>query len=241
MNIALIGYGKMGHEVEIVAHEQKIAIKHIVASKSSLKKLSKQMLKDVDVCIDFSSPASTFSIIETVADCGKNIVIGTTGWYDHINDIKQIVKKKKIGLLYSANFSVGIHLFNKLISSAAHAFDKLDDYDVAIHEAHHSEKKDSPSGTALALGRIILEQMDRKKTLFTETSHDIIDPRAIHVTSSRVGTVVGTHQVLFDSDADSIELVHRAKNRRGFAIGALLAASWIKEKKGVYTFNDVLP
>ncbi|MBI1805233.1 MAG: 4-hydroxy-tetrahydrodipicolinate reductase [Ignavibacteriae bacterium] len=238
MNIALIGYGKMGHEVEQIAHERKIAIKHIFTPNDSA--FTKHSLKDVDVCIDFTSPASTYKIIEAVANSGKNIVVGTTGWYNQLSEVVKIVKVKKIGLLYSANFSIGMNLFNNIVSTAAEYFNTLDDYDVAIHEIHHREKKDSPSGSALALGRIVLEQISRKKELLLETSHDTINARKLHVTSERVGHVAGTHQVLFDSEADSIELVHRAKNRRGFALGALLAAEWLKGKKGVYTMNDVI-
>jgi len=240
MNIALIGYGKMGHEIEQIAQEQHIAVKRIFTSRDGYRKITKQTLKDVDVCVDFSSPACTFDIIAAVAKSGKNIVVGTTGWYDRLGDAVKLVKAQKTGLLYSANFSIGMHIFTRVVSTAAAYMQKLDEYDVAVHEIHHREKKDSPSGSALALGRIIMEQIDRKKKLFTETSHDKIDAEKLHITSGRIGHVVGTHEVLFDSTADSIELVHRAKNRRGFALGALLAASWLNGKKGVFTLNDVI-
>ncbi len=238
MNIALIGYGKMGHEIEQVALEREVSIKRIFKSKDN--SLSKQALKSVDVCIDFSSPASTYDIIKAVANSGRNIVVGTTGWYNRLDDVAKIVKARKIGLLYSANFSVGMHIFKRVVSTAAGYFNTLDEYDVAIHEIHHRAKKDSPSGSALALGRVIMERIARKKELSAETSHGMIDPRILHITSGRIGHVVGTHEVHFDSAADSIELVHRAKNRRGFAIGALLAAAWLKDKKGVFTFDDVI-
>ena len=178
--------------------------------------------------------------IEAVADCGKNIVIGTTGWYDKLDDVKQIVKAKKIGLLYSSNFSLGMNIFCQIIASAAHAFDKFDAYDAAISEIHHKGKVDSPSGTALTLGQIILQHLHRKKQVLYETPHAVLKPEQLHITSTRVGHVCGTHRVLFDSDADSIELVHTAKNRSGFALGALLAAEWLKGKKGIFTMKDVL-
>ncbi len=240
MNIALIGYGKMGKEVEQAAERRGVRIKHIFPTDRELISINKKSLHDVDVCVDFTSPLATLDIVQRVAECGKNIVIGTTGWYDQLEQISSIVAKKKIGLLYSPNFSLGMNLFFQIAAAAASSINEFDEYDVAVHEIHHREKTDSPSGTALTIGRILLDHCRKKRELLTETSHEKIPQAKLHVTSERVGRVVGTHTVLFDSEADSIELVHRAKNRSGFALGAVIAAEWLVGKKGVYTMKDVL-
>ncbi|HZY10127.1 MAG TPA: 4-hydroxy-tetrahydrodipicolinate reductase [Bacteroidota bacterium] len=242
MNIALIGYGKMGKEIEKVGAERKVIIKHVFDSKNNHNGigLTKQSLKDVDVCLDFSNPRITLDIVKAVAEAGKNIVIGTTGWYDKLKDIEKIVRSHKIGFLYSPNFSLGINIFYQIVTASAHYINKFNVYDVAIHEMHHRGKADSPSGTALALGQIILQHIHNKKEMLNETAHKQIQPEQVHVTSTRIGNVVGTHQVMFDSDADCIELTHRAKNRSGFAYGALIAAEWLCDKKGFFTMKDVL-
>ncbi|MDI6765946.1 MAG: 4-hydroxy-tetrahydrodipicolinate reductase [Bacteroidota bacterium] len=242
MNIALVGYGKMGKEVERVAPEKNIKIKQIFTLENNLRAMgiTKQSLKDVDVCIDFSTPTAVIENIKVVADCGKNIVVGTTGWYDKLKEIEKIVKDANIGLLYSPNFSLGMNIFFQMISSTANVFNRFDCYDISIHETHHKGKVDSPSGTALTMGQIILKHIRRKKEMLLETSHKEIKPSQLHVTSTRVGNVIGVHRLLFDSEGDSIELVHSAKNRTSFAIGVLLAAEWLKGKKGIFTMKDVI-
>jgi 4-hydroxy-tetrahydrodipicolinate reductase len=242
MNLALIGHGKMGKEVERVAHEKGLKIVKIfdVDVNPDGSALTKESLKSVDVCIDFSSPEAVLSNIEAVADAGKNMVVGTTGWYDRLDYVRKLVKEKKIGFLYASNFSLGVNIFNQIVMDAAHLFEKYPQYDVAISEMHHKGKADSPSGTALTLGSTVLQAIKRKSELVTETQHGAIKPHQIHVTSTRMGTVTGKHTVLFDSDADQIELVHTAKSRSGMAYGAIVAAEWLKGKKGFYTMRDVL-
>ena len=242
MNIALLGYGNMGKEIERIAHEKHIAIKQVFTIENNLRAMgiTKQALRDIDVCIDFSGPTAVLENINAVASCGKNIVVGTTGWYDKLKEVEKIVKEKKIGLLYSPNFSLGMNIFYQILTASAFTFDKFDMYDVAIHEMHHRGKADSPSGTALTLGQIILRHIRRKTVMMHETVHKKIKPEELHIASTRVGNVVGTHRIMFDSEADSIELVHTAKNRSGFAFGALLAAEWLKGKKGIFTMKDVI-
>jgi 4-hydroxy-tetrahydrodipicolinate reductase len=242
MNLALIGHGKMGKEVERLANEKGFKIVKIfeVDENADGGAITKESLKSVDVCIDFSSPEAILSNIEAVVDCGKNIVVGTTGWYDRLDYVRKLVKEKKIGFLYAANFSLGVNIFNQIVMDAAHLFEKYPQYDVAISEMHHKGKADSPSGTALTLGSTILQVIKRKSELMTETQHSAIKPHQIHVTSTRMGAITGKHTVLFDSDADTIELVHTAKSRSGFALGAIVAAEWLKGKKGFYTMRDVL-
>ena len=242
MHIALIGHGKMGREVESVAKEKGLKVVSIFTEENNTGGLglTPDALKNVDVCIDFSAPAAVLDNIEAVADCGKNIVVGTTGWYDRLESVRKLVKEKKIGFLYASNFSLGVTIFSQIVMDASHLFDKYSEYDVSISEVHHTGKTDSPSGTALSLGSVVLQALKRKTEILHETSHGAIKPHQLHVTSTRVGHVTGTHTVLFDSENDSVELVHRARNRRGLALGAVVAAEWLKGKKGFYTMRDVI-
>lgn len=243
MNIALIGYGRMGKEVEAVAKERGATILKIFTSTHPLARpgVAPEPLHDVDVCIDFTTPADVVENIKAVAEAKTNIVVGTTGWYDKLDDVEALVKHNNIGLLYAPNFSLGVNLFYHIIAKAAQLIDNYPEYDVALSEVHHRRKADSPSGTALALGSIIVQHIQRKKEILAEPTHTEIQPYQLHVSSTRVGTVPGKHSVLFDSEYDSIELVHTAKNRRGFALGAVIAAEWLKGKKGIFTMRDVIP
>lgn len=242
MHIALIGHGKMGKEVESVAKEKGVKLVSIFTEENNTGGLgiTPETLKNVDVCIDFSVPTAVLDNIESVAECGKNIVVGTTGWYDKLEAVKKIVKEKKIGFLYTSNFSLGVNIFSQIVMDASRLFEKYSDYDVSISEVHHTGKTDSPSGTALSLGSIVLQSLKRKTEILHETSHGQIKPHQLHVSSTRVGHVTGTHTVVFDSECDTVELVHRAKSRRGFALGAVVAAEWLKGKKGFYTMRDVI-
>jgi 4-hydroxy-tetrahydrodipicolinate reductase len=242
MNLALIGYGKMGKEVELVAKEKGVTVAKIFTLENNTGGLglTKDSLKGIDVCVDFSFPQNVLDNIDAVAECGKNIVVGTTGWYDKLDQVKKLVKEKKIGFLYSANFSLGVNIFSQIIIDASHLFERYSEYDVSINEVHHKGKADSPSGTALSLGSIVLQTLKRKSELLMTPSHGEIKPHQLHVTSTRVGHVAGKHTVLFDSESDSVELTHTAKSRRGFALGAVVAAEWLKGRKGFYTMRDVI-
>lgn len=148
-------------------------------------------------------------------------------------------KIKDSGLLYSSNFSLGMNIFQRLVKRAAELFAKTAEYDPFIHEIHHRQKADSPSGTAITLANILLANIERKNRIYPHTAEGKIDPSALHVSSTRAGSVTGTHSVSFDSEADLIELRHVAKNRHGFALGALAAARWLRGRKGIYTMDDV--
>lgn len=242
MNIAIIGHGRMGKEVQAVAQEKNIAVACILTSSNnpSGRGITPDALKDVDVCIDFSSPDAVVDNIEAVASCKKNIVVGTTGWHSHLEKVTGLVSRNGIGLLHSANFSLGVNIFARIIENAARIMDNHSDYDAAIAEVHHRHKTDSPSGTALALGTILLQAIRRKGELLTTPSQGEIAPGQLHIGSLRTGNVTGWHSVIFDSDADTIELTHTAKSRRGYALGAIAAAGWLKERKGIFTMEDVV-
>ncbi len=242
MNIALIGYGKMGKEVEQAAKGRGLKVPKIfdVNNNTGSLGITAESLKGIDVCIEFSTPGAVIENIAAVASCGKNIVVGTTGWYDKLERVKKIVKDNKIGFLYAPNFSLGVNIFAQIVSHAAHLMDRYTQYDAAVMERHHRAKVDSPSGTALTIASGILQGMKRKTEILSETSHGQIKPHQLHVASSRFGSVTGTHAVVFDSEADSIELIHTARNRSGFALGAVVAAEWLKGKKGFYTMRDVI-
>ena len=194
--------------------------------------------ENVDVVIHFATAKNLIDDLAPWAEARKQIVIGTTGWQDKLQDVEELVKKNQIGLLYASNFSLGVHMFYHLVKSAAQLMDQFDAYDAFIQEIHHKNKIDSPSGTALTIGQIVLDNLKRKTELLKETSHTRIQPEQLHISSIRSGTVVGTHTLTFDSAADSIELKHTAKDRSGLALGALFAAEWIQGKKGLYTMDQ---
>jgi len=242
MTIALIGYGKMGKEVEAAAHERAIKIGRIFTEEENAggAAITPESLRHVDVCIDFSSPVAVLDNIRAVAASGHNMVVGTTGWYDRLEEVRALVKEKKIGFLYAANFSLGVNVFSQIVMDAARLFERHPEYDVALREQHHRGKADSPSGTALSLASVVMQTFRRKSEIVSGQMHGAIKPHQLHVSSTRIGHATGTHTVIFDSEADSIELTHTARTRRGFALGALVAAEWLKGKKGFYTMRDVI-
>ena len=234
MKIALVGFGKMGREIDAVAREQGETVARVFEIDNPVRP---QDLADVDVCIDFSIPDSVLSNVRSAVEARTDIVVGTTGWDQHLPEIRSMVRES--GLLYSSNFSLGMNIFFRIAARAAELMRNSTEYDPYITEIHHRQKTDSPSGTALSLGRILLDRIDRKKGILSKPPEGKIPPDMLHIASVRAGTVTGEHTVGFDSEADVIELCHRAKNRRGFALGALTAARWLRGRKGVYTMDDV--
>lgn len=237
MNIALIGYGKMGKEIERLAHEKGITVSAVF---DEHRPLDIPGIRNADVCVDFSVPSAVLPNVQLYAQAKKNAVIGTTGWLSHLDEIRRTVNQSEIGLVYASNFSIGVNLFFRIVEYASGLFNQFNDYDAFVHEIHHNQKLDSPSGTALSIAKIMLEKIERKRSILTDTSKNKISPEQLHVTSTRIGTVPGTHIVGFDSNADTVELTHTARNRMGFAMGALYAAEWIQNKRGVFTMDDIL-
>ena len=237
MNIALIGYGKMGKEIDRIASERGFGVECRVTSRSTLNDSD---ITKSDVAIHFAKPDSVLPHVRRLAALRKNIVIGTTGWQNELDKVRTIVRDSKIGAVYASNFSIGVQLFFRLTQEAARLMNSFSEYDVYIQEAHHKDKIDSPSGTALAAASILLEHIKRKQTILSDPPQGKIHPDQLQITSTRAGAIVGTHTITFDSLADVIELKHSAKNRSGFALGALLAAEWIKGKQGMFTMEDVV-
>ncbi|MBW2992247.1 4-hydroxy-tetrahydrodipicolinate reductase [Candidatus Woesearchaeota archaeon] len=242
MNIAIIGYGKMGKTVEKLAKEKGHKIVSVIDPKCPdvKKEITEEALKDVDVCIDFTHPDCIIDNITSIAKLGKNIVVGTTGWYDKMDEVKAIVEKNNIGMIWSGNFSIGVNAFFRIIESASKTFNNLDDYDVMVSEFHHKGKADSPSGTAKMIGDIIIKNIDRKKSIVTEELKRAIKPEEMHIASIRGGSIPGIHTITFDSPVDTIELKHTARGREGFATGAIMAAEFIKGKKGLFSIDDMM-
>jgi 4-hydroxy-tetrahydrodipicolinate reductase len=234
MKIAIIGYGKMGREIESAARAQGETIARVFDIGNEA---TAEALADVDVCIEFSTPDAVLSNIRTAVAAKRDIVIGTTGWHEHLPELKSLVKDS--GLLYSANFSIGMNYFFRIVRRAAELMNRAPQYDPYVHEIHHRQKVDSPSGTALRLGQILLDSIDRKKEILGKPLEGKIGTEVLHISSTRAGVVAGTHTVGFDSEADLIELTHVAKTRQGFALGALTAARWLRGRKGIFTMDDV--
>jgi 4-hydroxy-tetrahydrodipicolinate reductase len=226
MNFVILGKGKTGSLVANVARERG----HNVRSYDEFDNvhgsaLTAENLRGTDVVIDFTAPAAVLENIDACAKAGVNMVVGTTGWYDRIPQIRKTVETAGIGFLYGANFSVGVNLFFEIVRTAATAL-KLG-YQPRIMERHHVQKKDAPSGTAVKLANILKENSG-----LPEKSIEL------PIESQREGDTVGLHVVYLDA-ADSIKLTHDAKSRRGFAQGAILAAEWLKDRKGFYDFKDI--
>jgi 4-hydroxy-tetrahydrodipicolinate reductase len=222
MQILLLGHGKTGSLVEQVAREREHHV-HILTSteNSGAAALTPENLAKIDVAIDFTTPAAVLENIRACAAAGKNIVVGTTGWYADLPRVQEMVRESGIGLLYASNFSIGVNLFFEIARIASDAFSHH--YTGQIMERHHAQKKDAPSGTALSLQKIIRDSCGEE----------------LEIVSFREGEVVGMHEIILNSPNDTIYLSHDAKSRRGFADGAVRAAEWLVNKRGLFDFRDV--
>jgi 4-hydroxy-tetrahydrodipicolinate reductase len=236
MNIALIGYGKMGHEIETIAKERGHSITLII-DRDNQKDLTHTNLNAVDVAIEFSTPETAFENIKTCLLANTPVVSGTTGWLHKFDEAKQLAENGNGALFYASNYSIGVNLFFSLNRIMAQYVNMVKGYDIAIEEIHHTQKKDAPSGTAITLAEIISNEIDKMQgwTLEPETAEN-----KIPITARREGNVPGTHTITLNSDQDEIVLTHRAKSRKGFALGAVLAAEYSAGKKGFLTMDNLL-
>jgi 4-hydroxy-tetrahydrodipicolinate reductase len=240
MKIALLGYGKMGKIIEKIAlsrkHEIVLTIDH-----ETLHELTPENLQKADVVIEFTTPASVLSNIEHCFNANVPIVVGTTGWYEKLPEVKQQCVDGNKSLLWASNFSVGVNVFFHVNKLLAKVMNRYPYYEVQVEEIHHTQKMDSPSGTAITIAEGIINNTDTKNewvnVLTTDDSDDDanVAPNQLLIESLRIDSVPGTHTVIYDSEVDSIEFKHTAHNRNGFALGAVLAAEWLHDKKGFYS------
>ncbi|MGB2869860.1 MAG: 4-hydroxy-tetrahydrodipicolinate reductase [Bacteroidota bacterium] len=243
MKLAIIGFGKMGKALASAVTErgaQVCAIIDPVADEATAREISREALVECDVALDFSRPDAVLSNIRALSSIGKDIVVGTTGWYDKLEEAREVVKRAGNGMIWSGNFSLGVQIFFQLLEHSAGVIDRFTEYDAGVQEIHHSQKMDSPSGTAGMIGEILLRKISRKKSIVKGNSPATIKPEQLQIVSQRIGSVPGTHTVMFDGPDDSIELKHTARGRQGFASGALAAAEWVRGRKGFFDIHDLI-
>ena len=242
MKIAILGYGKMGRIIEQFATERghEIVLKINI---DNTEDLTLANLGKADVAIDFSTPDSALSNIELCFDAGVPVVVGTTGWYGHLQMVKNTCEQGNNTLLYASNFSVGVNVFFFVNKVLAKIMNRYPQYEVQVEEIHHTQKLDSPSGTAMTISEGILSELDRKNEWVNELigsgEEFIVKPDQLLIESHRIEDVPGTHTVIYSSEVDDIEFKHKAHNRAGFALGAVLAAEWLEDKTGFYNITDM--
>lgn len=247
MQIALFGYGKMGKEIEQIAIQRghKILLK---IDEQNTGSITKEDLRKCDAAIEFSTPGSAVANMTRCFTAGIPVVVGTTGWYDRVEKVKKLCEENEGCLFYASNFSIGVNVFFKVNEQLAKMMDSYPDYSVSMEEVHHIHKLDAPSGTAITLAKGITGNLKRKsnwKTV-TETNKgrtgegEKLSSSEFLITAKRIDEVPGTHTVKYFSAIDDIEITHTAHNRKGFAVGAVLAAEFVKGKKGVFGMNDLM-
>ncbi len=235
MKIILMGYGKMGKEIEsiAIARQHEIVLK---IDKDNAANINEEDLKKGDVVIEFSTPHTVLNNIRKCISARVPVVVGTTGWYDNFEEIAALCQSGKSALFHATNFSLGVNLFFKLNKYLASLMDKYPAYDVSMEEIHHVHKLDKPSGTAITLAEQLIAGMERKnKWSISEKSKD-----TVFIEDRREGEVPGTHIIKYHSPIDDIEIMHKAHNRKGFAEGAVIAAEFLKGKQGIYSMNDII-
>jgi len=236
MKIALIGYGKMGKAIEEVA----VSKGHEIVLKIDVQnnhEFTKEHISKADVAIEFTGPHSAYENVKKCIEFGIPVVSGSTGWLEKWNEIEADCKSKNGCVVYSSNYSIGVNLFFEVNKQLAKLMEPYHDYDVSMTELHHTEKKDAPSGTAISLAEQILANIGRKNKWVNSPSNT---PADLVITSERIDPAPGTHTVTYSSTIDTIEIIHTAHTRKGFASGAVLAAEFANKKSGIFTMKDVL-
>jgi len=236
MNIALIGYGKMGKAIEEIALQRghKIVLK---VDDDNLADFTKENVGKADVAIEFTGPHSAYNNVKGIIEFGTPVVSGSTGWTDRIDEINRLCKERNGSFLYASNFSVGVNIFFELNKKLASLMASHKEYAIIMEEIHHTQKKDAPSGTAISLAEQIMEQLPQKKKW---VNHNSEKEEELSIISKREDPAPGTHRVTYTSPIDDIEITHTAHNRKGFALGAVVGAEFIRNKKGIFTMKEVL-
>jgi len=236
MRIALVGYGKMGKAIEEIAvnrgHEIVLKI-----DEYNLSDFSKKNIAAANVAIEFTGPHSAYDNVKKALEFDIPIVCGSTGWLEKLNEIKKLCTDRKGSFIYASNFSVGVNIFFEINKKLAALMNLQKDYEVQVTEVHHTRKKDAPSGTAITIAELILENLKRKRTWVNHISDNVED---LEIISERIDPAPGIHKVKYSSAVDDIEIIHTAHSRQGFALGAVLAAEFIQDKKGIFSMKDVL-
>ena len=242
MNIFLMGYGRMGREVEQILLQRGHTLTARVDPFGSgdMPEPDKKTLQDSDAVIEFALPEGIQDRAGLYSRYGLKSVIATTGWDKQKKDVLSPFQENSGAILYGSNFSVGAHLFFRLSAYAASLINKVEDYDAALIEYHHNKKVDAPSGTALTAAEKVLEQLDRKKEILSGNPPGAIKPEQLHVASVRAGNIPGIHTLTLDSPADTLEITHNARTRGGFALGSVLAAEWLMNRSGIYSVDDFM-
>lgn len=235
--IGIIGYGSMGTEIHKLCLDNNLIVTDTIDVNNALSETQNYQF---DVAIDFSRQDAVLNNVKILASQKKSLVIGTTGWDSLRQEVFDIAKANQIGLIYGSNFSLGVQLFFRIIQHSAELIDKFDCFDIMINEIHHKNKIDAPSGTALKLADIILNNYSKKDNILCGNLNGKIKANQLHITSGRIGNVFGTHSILIDSEFGNIELTHNAKSRKGFAGGAIIAAKWIFGKSGIFEFSQLV-
>lgn len=241
MKAAIVGFGRMGREIARVLADRGHIVCAVIdpvqpadSPAQVYPDTARAPLSECDVAIEFSSADAVLANTVEYARAGCAAVVGSTGWTNEIEPVRTTVEASDIGFVHGSNFSIGAHIFLAVGRYAASLVSQLPEYDLMIHEVHHRRKRDSPSGTALTLAAAVLDAVARKQRLETGRFDRAPKPEELHVSSSRVGSVPGMHSLVIDSDADTIEVRHQARNRTGFALGAVLAAEWISGRIGFF-------
>jgi 4-hydroxy-tetrahydrodipicolinate reductase len=236
MKIALIGYGKMGKAIEQIAvhrgHETVLKI-----DEYNLADFTKQNTGKADVAIEFTGPHGAYDNVKKALGFDIPLVCGSTGWLEKLDEVKKLCLARKGSFIYSSNYSVGVNIFFEINKKLAALMASQKAYEVQVTEIHHTQKKDAPSGTAITIAEQILEGIGRKKTWVNHISDNTEE---LEIISERIDPAAGTHKVKYSSTIDDIEVIHTAHNREGFALGAVLAAEYIRDKKGIFNMKDVL-
>ena len=235
MKVAIIGYGKMGHEIEQVLLQRGHSVALII-DQNNAGDLNAENLAEIDVAIEFTTPDTAYTNVRTCIECGTPVVSGTTGWHDRLEELQALCREKDSTMIWSSNYSLGVNITFRINRYLAELMNRFDAYNVSMEEIHHTQKKDAPSGTAISLANDILERVERKDKWVNEPT---TDANAIEITSLREGTVPGTHTVTYTSEDDKIEIKHTLFSRRALALGAVVAAEFIAPRKGVFTIDDL--
>ena len=236
MIIALVGYGKMGKTIEGIALQRGHSI-GLKIDIDTVDSFTKENLTKCDVAIEFTGPHSAKENILKCIDAGIPVVSGSTGWLSNWSEVEKACTKKNGTILYASNFSVGVNIFFELNKKLAQLMKQQTGYNISMEEIHHTQKKDAPSGTAITLAEQILHEVPRKKNWVNEVSQN---PEELVIISKREDPAPGTHSIKYSSAVDDIEIIHTAHNRNGFALGAVLAAEYIQNKKGIFSMKQVL-